>query len=78
MAVIGLPDAKWGERPLALVVKKADAETNEKELLQHIRGFIDTGIISKQALLLKVQFVEVIDKTSVGKINKKALREKYQ
>ncbi len=77
-AAIGLPDAKWGERPLALVVKKAGFDISEKELLLHIRGFIDTGIISKQALLLKVQFVEGIEKTSVGKVNKKALREKHQ
>ncbi len=77
-AVIGLSDEKWGEKPLALVVKKPEIEISEKELLLHIRGFIDKGIISKQVLLLKVQFVETIDKTSVGKVNKKALREKYQ
>ena len=77
-AVIGRRDEKWGERPLALVVKKAGIDIKEKALLQHIRGFVDKGIISKQVVLLKVQFVESIDKTSVGKVNKKALREKYQ
>ena len=77
-AVIGLPDDKWGEKPLALIVKKIAAEVSEKELQQHIHGFIDKGIISKQVILLKVKFVEAIDKTSVGKVNKKALREKYQ
>ncbi|WP_020675321.1 fatty acid--CoA ligase [Geopsychrobacter electrodiphilus] len=77
VAVIGLPDEKWGERPLALVVKKAESGLNEKELLQNLRSFIDKGIVSKQALLLKVQFVEAIDKTSVGKINKRLLREKH-
>ncbi len=77
VAVIGFPDQKWGEKPIALVVKKPEAEINEKELLQHIRGFIDKGIISKQLVLLKIKFVETIDKTSVGKINKRLLREKY-
>jgi fatty-acyl-CoA synthase len=77
-AVIGLPDDKWGERPLALVVKKADGAATEKDLLSHLRGFIDKGIISKQVVLLRVQFVEAIDNTSVGKINKRVLREKYQ
>jgi fatty-acyl-CoA synthase len=77
-AVIGLPDDKWGEKPLALIVRKQETETSEKELLVHIRGFIDKGIISKQVLLLKVRFVEAIDKTSVGKLNKRLLREKYQ
>ncbi len=77
VAVIGLPDQKWGERPLALIVKKEGVELVEKELVQHIRSFIDKGIISKQLVLLKVKFVDAIDKTSVGKINKRLLREKH-
>jgi fatty-acyl-CoA synthase len=35
-------------------------------------------MITKQVVLLKFRFVEAIDKTSVGKINKVALREKYR
>jgi fatty-acyl-CoA synthase len=77
VAVIGLPDQKWGEKPLALIVKKEGVELTEKELVQHIRSFIDKGIISKQLVLLKVKFVDTIDKTSVGKINKRLLREKH-
>lgn len=77
VAVIGLPDEKWGEKPLALVVTKDDGEITSKELRQHVRGFVDKGILSKEVVLLKVLFVEAIDKTSVGKINKKLLREKY-
>ncbi|MFK5927443.1 MAG: fatty acid--CoA ligase [Desulfuromusa sp.] len=77
VAVIGLADEKWGEKPLALVVKKPESEVSEKELMNHIRGFIDKGIISKQIILLKFKFVEAIDKTSVGKINKRLLREKH-
>jgi len=77
-AVIGLPDAKWGEKPVALVVRKNNAEINEKELLTYIRGFVDKGMISKQIVLLKIEFVDTIDKTSVGKTDKKLLREKYQ
>ncbi len=79
VAVIGMPDDKWGERPLALVVRKPDApeDLTEKTLTTYARRYAEKGMLSKHALLLKVRFVEAIDKTSVGKVNKVALREKY-
>lgn len=79
VAVIGMLDEKWGEKPLALVVVKAESEVpTAKEIINYVRSFIDKGLMSKLALLMGVRFVEVIDKTSVGKINKKLLREKFQ
>jgi fatty-acyl-CoA synthase len=77
VAVIGVQDEKWGERPLALVVKHPDAKVSEKEIAAFVKGYADKGVISKQVLLLKVRFVATIDKTSVGKISKVTLREKY-
>ena len=77
VAVIGQPDERWGERPLALVVPKPGADATEKLIQHHVREYADKGHVSKQVVLLKVRMVEVIDKTSVGKINKVALREKY-
>jgi fatty-acyl-CoA synthase len=78
VAVVGIVDEKWGERPLALIVVKEAAEApNQKELVNHVKAFIDKGLMSKLALLLQVRYVSIIDKTSVGKINKKLLREKH-
>jgi fatty-acyl-CoA synthase len=77
VAVIGEPDEKWGERPLALVVPRPDTTATEKDLLHYVRDHADRGMVSKQVVLVKVRFVEAIDKTSVGKINKVALREKH-
>ena len=77
VAVIGIQDEKWGERPLALVVKRPDVTVSEKDVSGFVKGYADKGVISKQVLLLKVRFVESIDKTSVGKISKVTLREKY-
>lgn len=78
VAVVGQPDEKWGERPLALVVLKPEQPpVTEKQLLHHVREYAEKGLISKQVVLLRLRFVAAIDKTSVGKINKVALREKY-
>ncbi len=79
VAVIGQPDEKWGERPLALVVLKPEQMglVAEKGLQHYVREYADKGVVSKQVVLLRVSFVDAIDKTSVGKINKVALREKY-
>ncbi len=79
VAAIGLPDPKWGERPALLIVKKeaASDDVNEQLIKAQIQTSIDSGTISKWAMPNSIQFVDTIEKTSVGKINKKALREKY-
>lgn len=76
-AVIGIRDEKWGERPLALVVQKADLETDDTALKEHLQGFAADGVISRYAVPDQIVFVPEIAKTSVGKINKKVLRDQY-
>jgi fatty-acyl-CoA synthase len=78
-AVIGIPDKKWGERPLALVVKDTAhaGHLQEADIKAHLEAFASRGSISKYAVPEKIQFVEHLAKTSVGKIDKKALRETY-
>jgi fatty-acyl-CoA synthase len=76
-ALIGQPNERWGEIPMALVVRKEKAELSARQLISHVREFIDKGLVPGEAILMKVQFVEAIGKTSVGKVNKMALREKY-
>ena len=78
-AVIGVKDAKWGERPLALVVLKPDSagKVDAAEIKAHMLAYVDKGIISKFGIPEKVLFVEALPKTSVGKLDKKVMREKY-
>ena len=74
-AVVGLPDERWGERPVALVVARPGAEgVDEERVRGHVRQFAETGAISRYAVPDRVHFVDVIPKTSVGKLDKKAIR----
>ncbi|RLI77382.1 fatty acid--CoA ligase [Archaeoglobales archaeon] len=77
VAVIGVPDEKWGERPLAIIVP-AEERPSEGELKQHLLKFVEEGKITKWAIPEKFAFVEEIPKTSVGKIDKKVLRQKFK
>jgi len=76
-AVIGRPDLRWGETPLALVVPKPGAAPQERDIVQHVKGFVDRGVLPKEAVLLRARLVEGIARTSVGKANKVAMRELY-
>ena len=78
-AVIGVKDDKWGERPMALVVRdsESDEEVTDLDIKAHLKIFVDRGIISKFGIPEKILFVELLARTSVGKINKKELRERY-
>ena len=77
VAVIGIDDEKWGERPLALIVKDPTKTISDKEIMLHAKEFIKKGIMARESMLLKIKFVESIDKTSIGKVDKKELRKKY-
>lgn len=77
VAVIGIPDEKWDERPLAMVVTASDVELNEDIIKSHLMQFVHSGKINKWAIPQDIKFVTEIPKTSVGKINKKFIREMY-
>ena len=76
-AVIGVKDDRWGERPLALVVKSGGGALTDEVVKSHLKRFADRGMISKYGIPEKTLFVDSFPKTSVGKINKKELREQY-
>jgi len=70
VAVIGVPDEKWGEAVTAVVV--ADGDIEEKEILDFCRGKLN-----KYELPKKIVFQAQIPVTAVGKIDKKTLRAPF-
>jgi fatty-acyl-CoA synthase len=78
VAVIGKPDDKWGERPLALVVLKKEGagSVTYQDIQAHVKTFADRGVVSKWAIP-DVHFADYLDRTSVGKYDKKLMRQKY-
>lgn len=77
VAVIGVPDEKWGERPLAKVTLKPASvgQVTEHEIRNFAARLIESTGVSRYGVLLQVQFVEGLARTSVGKLNKRAMRE---
>ena len=74
VAVIGMPDPKWTERPVALVVLRADRAADAAGIRTHLHRFAVQGLISKYGVPERVVFVESLPRTSVGKLDKKSMR----
>ena len=74
-AVIAVPHPRWQERPLACVVPKPEFKGRlaKQEILDYL-----TPRVAKWWLPDDVQFIEAVPKTSVGKFDKKVLREKFK
>ncbi len=71
-AVIAAPDERWGERPLACVTRVAGQSVNPEELRAHLAGRVVKWWLPEQWA-----FVDEVPRTSVGKHDKKLLRERH-
>ncbi|MGB6778530.1 MAG: long-chain-fatty-acid--CoA ligase [Planococcus citreus] len=72
VAVIAVPDEKWGEVPKAIIVLHKGAEVTEQEILDYTREHMSRFKVPKS-----VDFVEALPKTATGKLQKFQLREMY-
>ncbi|NTV10830.1 MAG: AMP-binding protein, partial [Zoogloea sp.] len=79
VAVVAIPDGKWGERPLAAVVLRPEhaGKLGEDEIQHHVKRCVDSGAIPRLAILTRVRFTDSLSKTSVGKLNKMHMREEF-
>src|SRR5215207_4488427 len=71
-AVIAIPDEKWSERPCACVVVKEGADLDAEA----VRSFL-ADRVAKWWLPDRVEFIDEVPKTSVGKFDKKVLRKRF-
>ncbi len=72
VAVIGVPDDKWGETVMALVVVAPGAEVTEAELIEHCRG----GLAHFKCPT-SIEFRDELARTATGKLQKYKLRAPY-
>ncbi|AII03278.1 AMP-binding protein [Rhodococcus opacus] len=70
VAVVGVPDEKWGERPKAFVVLASGVLVNEEELVNHVKGRI-----ASYKAPSAIEFIIELPKTSTGKTRKNELRD---
>lgn len=76
VAVIGVADDKWGERPAALIVPSdLNAPPESEDIQTFLNQFVEQGKIKRWALPSFIRIVDEIPKTSVGKLDKKRIRQ---
>jgi len=78
-AAIGVPDEKWGERPMMIVTLKPEFEgkVTEEDLKAFMKKGSEAGKLPKYGVPDRYVFTDAIPKTSVGKLDKKVLRKQY-
>ncbi|CAG8868025.1 Long-chain-fatty-acid--CoA ligase [Pseudomonas fluorescens] len=74
VAVVGIADPQWGERPFALLVLHEEQSIDARALKDHLKPFVELGHINKWAIPSQIAIVTEIPKTSVGKLDKKRIR----
>jgi fatty-acyl-CoA synthase len=71
-AVIAIPDERWSERPCACIVKREGCSLQADDVLEHLKPRV-----AKWWLPDRIEFIDEVPKTSVGKFDKKVLRARF-
>ena len=73
-AVVGAPDPRWGERPVLFAVPREGRTPQLQTLRDHMSPLVAAGQLSRWAAPDRLILIDALPRTSVGKIDKKALR----
>ncbi|WP_099353470.1 o-succinylbenzoate--CoA ligase [Fredinandcohnia onubensis] len=68
VAVVGVVDVKWGETPVAFVVKKIESLLTEEEIIEYCKLFL-----ARYKIPQKIEFIEKLPRNATGKIQKNQL-----
>ena len=71
-AIIGVPDAKWGETGKAVVVLKSDQSLDEEKIIAHC-----LEKLAKFKVPASVEFIDALPRNATGKVLKRSLREMF-
>jgi len=71
-AVIAVPDERWGERPCACIVLRSGADADADGMREHLGQRVAKWWIPE-----RIEFIDEVPKTSVGKFDKKVLRARF-
>ena len=77
VAAFGVPDPRWGERPMLVIVRQAESKLSIDHIQDAIREQVDLDRLPKWAIPERIEFVESLPKTSVGKMDKKVMRDQW-
>ncbi len=75
VAIVGKPDQKWGERPVAFIVPKKNIK--KEQIMENLQKFVDAGRIQKWWIPDDIIFIDNMPKTSTNKIDKKELKKMF-
>ena len=71
--MVAIPDPKWQERPLACVVPRPGATVS----IDAVRAHLEASGFARWQLPDRVEIIEAVPKTGVGKFDKKVLRARF-
>src|SRR6185436_2415035 len=71
-AIIGVPNERWGEVGMAIIVRKPDQELGESDVIRHC-----LGKLAKYKVPQSVAFVDMLPRNATGKVLKRELRTQF-